>query len=303
MTVTLLEWKEYFKECFKDDLTIEDLKKVFEDLQKGIVHKVPFCYCPACLFPFHLFTHPRSKKKKDDFFLGWLLYITAKRKTKNGKEIVLRFKWREVKKQIFQISGRKFRNAYYHLEKSEIERIGGKYVKHCCKAYAAKLKSDCFLFSQSGQDLVHYEAVRRAALKALRQIKILDENFCLRFQEYVKQKGAVTQWELQRHFSDRERIDNFLPLEVGLVDPLFRPRDIFCDLSGKVAFYAGKDKPLSETIESLKRELAANSRNRVLKKKISALEEFQSFLKEELENSRNKSHLLQSQVELRKALL
>jgi hypothetical protein len=247
----------------KKDLTIEDFKKIYNDLNADKIHKelggIPlYCYCASCLYQFCLLEHKNSKLRKDNFFLGWVLYQTAEGKKKNGK-IALKYNWKAVEDIIFQISGRKFVNLQYESKncgsrgKYEKYRIASRYVKIVSKAFKDKLLFD-------NDPVIKRLIYIRAYWQALKKIVRKDEKFEERVFNYVKEKGVVNKRQFLRHFSSRERIEGSVPRDLknnlGMSPHFERDGEIFLDQDKKKIFYVNKDK-LNDLAKRYKSSLAS----------------------------------------------
>jgi hypothetical protein len=236
---------------FKEDLSIEDYKKLYWDLKNGIRHGDLFCGCPVCLYP------EGGKIKKDDYFLAWLLYQSAERKKLKNQKIVLRYKWREAISLMFNISEIKYKiprkgktsdRGSYNLKKYKVQIITARHISRIIEAMIKKYKED---FWKSFPEVGLLQRMTDQ-LRLLKKWKIKEgrqyDNFQRRLFQFIRKERAVTFRELYKHFSGK-RSNQILP-EITL-PVAYRAGWIIGLLRRKIAFYVGNDIPIIQTIDRL----------------------------------------------------
>ena len=236
---------------FKEDLSIEDYKKLYWDLKNGIRHGDLFCGCPACFYPVG------GKIDKDNFFLLWLLYQIAERKKLKNQRIVLRHIYKEAINLMSSISPKKYEipqkgggdsRGSDFLKKYKVQDIIARYMPRIIEAMIKKYKED-FWKSFPEVDLLQRMTDQ---LRLIKKWKIKEDrqydNFQRRLFQFIRKERAVTFRELYTHFSGK-RSNQILP-EIAL-PVAYGAGWIIGLLRRKIAFYVGNDIPIIQTIDRL----------------------------------------------------
>lgn len=152
--------------------------KLFKDLMEERTHgphEGLYCWGPCCLYHGYKLIHERSKKRKDNFFFIWLLFLATPGtlKMKSGRELI-KVNWEITENLLFDISGKIFPLKEYP-DKNEKYRVYNRYKKVLNEITRIKLGIIEFLEDPRMADfipiIITFEAVRRIIKEEDRIIK------------------------------------------------------------------------------------------------------------------------------------
>jgi len=171
--------------------SVEELSKIYYELKEDKTHQFSnICLEPCCLYRFYRLIHKGSKIRKENFFFAWLILLTSKLKSKNGKTHIV-YDWKLAEEIMLKITLEEFPKVSDKAGKYQIMK---RYKKAILEAWWGKL----WFFYKATSDIrlafpKDYELIERSA-KPFR--KFVDKAI-----DYIVKEKQVSQRQLERVFS------------------------------------------------------------------------------------------------------